>query len=419
MPFGLALLLVCLTHSLATAQKISEDDWPCWRGPAGDGIAHSRQSPPTSWDDDKNIVWKTPIPGKGHGSVTVLGDLVYVTTADLERDVQSIVACDRKTGKVKFETVVHKGGLKTKGNKKQNKKASLASTTIATDGTQLFVNFLNNEAVWTSALTLSGEMIWQKEISNYVVHQGYGSSPLLYKDLVIVSADNKGGGMIKALKKSNGDVVWKRARPKKPNYPSPTLVDAAGKVQLVFIGCDLVTSLDPMTGKQNWEVAGATTECVSTTVTDGTHIYTSGGYPKNHISAVKADGSGTVVWENKSRVYVPSMLCKNGYLFAVLDAGVAACFDSSTGEEKWKARLGGNFSGSPILVGDHIYATSEKGETTIFKADPEKFTKVARNKISGNVLSTFAICGSRIYARAAFEQNGKRQEFVLCIGKKK
>ena len=413
-----------LAPSVGSAQEpikqslVGEADWPWWRGPNRNGIANSNQTPPTQWGEEQNILWKSPVPGKGHGSPIVLGNQVFITAADLNRDVQSVFSLDRETGKRVWEAIVHRGGLKTQGNQKQNKKASLASTTVATDGRRLYVNFLNQEAVWTSALTLEGKIDWQTKISDYVVHQGYGSSPTLYKNLVIVSADNKGGGMIMALDKQDGKPVWKRSRPAKPNYPSPAIVEAAGKTQLIFTGCDLVTSLDPETGKVLWETSGATTECVSTTVTDGVHIYTSGGYPKNHISCVKADGSGEVVWENNSRVYVPSMLCRDGHLFAVLDAGIAVCYDSATGKEKWKARLGGNFTSSPIMLGDLIYATSEKGKTTIFKADPNRYEKVSDSQLGDHVLSTPAICGSRVYLRVAKFEDNNRQEYLYCIGKR-
>ncbi|MEE2643044.1 MAG: PQQ-binding-like beta-propeller repeat protein, partial [Planctomycetota bacterium] len=397
-------------------QDIGPRDWPWWRGPQRNGIADANQNPPMSWGRSENLLWKAPIPGKGHGSPTILGNRVLITSADLERDLQTVICLDRQTGNWQWEAIVHRGGLKTRGNQKQNKKASLASTSVGTDGQLLFVNFLNQEAVWTTALTLGGKQVWQKKICNYVVHQGYGSSPAIYEDLVIVSADNKGGGMIKALKKSSGKTVWERSRPSKPNYPSPVIFSVAGKTQLLMTGCDRVTSLNPLTGKEFWEIEGATTECVATTVTDGKHIFTSGGYPKNHISAVAADGSGKVVWENRSRVYVPSMICHRGHLFAVLDAGIAVCYDSRTGEEKWKSRLAGNFSGSPILVGDRIYATSEKGETFIYRADPERFELLARNQLADSVLSTVAICGGRIFMRGAVEENGSRQEYLYCIG---
>src|SRR5262249_1792575 len=160
------------------------------------------------------------------------------------------------------------------------------------------------------------------------------SSPAVYDSLLLVSADNKGGGgAIVALKRENGDLVWKQPRPKTPNYTSPIVLNVAGRDQLFFSGCDLVTSLDPLTGDKMWENDGSTTECVPSTVTDGKLTSPRGGYPTNHISAIAADGTGKVVWKNGSRVYVPSMLVRDGYLYTVLDAGVAMCWESSTGKE--------------------------------------------------------------------------------------
>lgn len=396
----------------------SKVDWPWWRGPSRNGIASGDTIPPTSWSESENVLWKTPVPGRGHGSATVVGDKVFITTAELTPERQQVLCLSRKTGEKIWECTVHEGGLKTKGNRKQNKKASLASTTVACDGDQVYVNFLNNEAVWTSAISMDGQTVWQKEITKYVVHQGYGSSPALYQNLVIVTADNKGGGKVAALDRATGEFVWQRDRPKKPNYASPIVMQVAGKTQLILTGCDLVTSLEPTTGKELWETEGATTECVTSSVTDGQNVYSSGGYPKNHISAVAADGSGKLAWENGMRAYVPSLICRDGYLYAVLDAGVATCFRCSDGEEVWKSRLGGTFSSSPVMVGDLIYATNESGETFIFRALPDQFEKVGSNKLGNSVFSTASICDGRIYLRVAHDENGSRQEYLYCIGSK-
>ena len=162
---------------------------------------------------------------------------------------------------------------------------------------------------------------------------------------------------------------------------------------------------------------GATTECVTSTVTDGTHVYTSGGYPRNHVAAIRADGSGKVAWDLTDRVYVPSFLFHAGHLFAVLDAGVAVCWDAATGEEKWKERLGGTFSASLVRAGDRIYGTNEDGKTFIFRADPKKFEKIGENTLGDQVFATPAICGNRIYMRVAHREGGKRQERLYCIGR--
>ena len=407
--------LLAIDSSRAADGTITGLDWPWWRGPTRDGVAHADQQPPTSWSTTENVAWRSPIPGRGHGSPTVLGDRVLLATADKKRDGQFILCFARKTGDLMWEKKVHDGGLEHKGKRKPNEKATLASSTVATNGQLLFINFLNDGAVWTSALSIDGDLIWQRKISDYVIHQGYGSSPTIHRHLVIVAADNKSGGAVVALDQETGNEVWRRDRPKKPNYPSPIVLMAAGKEQLIMTGCNLVTSLDPLTGDELWEVEGATTECVTSTVTDGKHVFTSGGFPKNHISAVAADGSKKTVWEVNTRAYVPSLLFKDDHLFAVLDAGVATCIRCETGVEVWKARLGGTFSSSPVMVGDTIYATNEDGETFLFRARTDKYESIGTNKLGESVFATPAICGSQIFTRVAHQEDGRRNEYLYCL----
>jgi hypothetical protein len=420
-----ALLLIGL-ESIGCAEKkggpspvepiaVASTDWPWWRGPDRNGIAPNSQSPPVRWSEEENVLWKSPLPGRGHGSPTVVGKHVFLATADEQRQIQSVICFDRRTGAEIWKTDIHTGGFKSTG-RQGNKKSSKASSTVACDGRRLFINFINHDAVYTTALSLDGTQLWQKKVTDYVMHQGYGSSPTVYGPLVIVAADNKGGGAITAFNRLTSDVVWTMKRPKLPNYTSPIILRIDDRDQLLFTGCSLVSSFEPLTGEVNWEIDGATEECVTSTVTDGQHIYSSGGYPKNHIAAVRADGSGEIVWEKKTRIYVPSMLVTGGHLYAVGDGGVAMCFESDTGIEAWKERLGGKFTASPVLVGEHIYATSESGRTFIFKAQPGGFEQVAQNDLGNEVYATPTICGSRVYMRVAFFDDDQRREMLYCLG---
>jgi outer membrane protein assembly factor BamB len=125
-----------------------------------------------------------------------------------------------------------------------------------------------------------------------------------------------------------------------------------------------------------------------------------------------------VAWRNISRVYVPSMLVTKGHLFAVMDGGAAMCWDCRTGERKWKGLLGGTFSSSPVLVGDHIHVINENGEYFQFKADPAGFEVVHRARIGEQVFATPVYCGGRVYARVAVFQNDVRREKLLCLGER-
>ncbi|MCA9270901.1 MAG: PQQ-binding-like beta-propeller repeat protein, partial [Planctomycetales bacterium] len=163
-------------------------DWPWWRGPQRDGHADAAQSPPTAWSETENVVWKTPLAGRGHGSPIVVGDQIVLATADEEHGSQWLLCFDRASGKPVWKAAVHESGAKVEGNKK----ASLASSTPACDGERLFINFLNDGAMYTSAVSRDGKLLWQTKIVDYTVHQGYGSSPAVFENLVLVSADNKG-----------------------------------------------------------------------------------------------------------------------------------------------------------------------------------------------------------------------------------
>ncbi len=419
--FAVAVYLLAANfESAATPQQnddaepitIGPDDWPWWRGPNRNGIADAKQKPPLKWSETENVLWKTPVPGRGHGSPIVVGEQIFLGTADHAAQTQSVLCYDRKSGNLRWQKEIHRGGFEKGGNAK----SSLASGTMASDGKRVFVNFLHNKAIYATALDREGKQLWQTKVTDYTLHQGFGSSPTVYKSLLLVAADNKGTGVLAGLDRATGKFVWKQERPKMPNYASPIILTAAGREQLFFIGCEKVTSLEPLTGKKIWEVDGSTTECVTSTVTDGKLIITSGGFPKLHVAAMHADGSGKTVWENKTKVYVPSLIQHRGYLYAVADNGVPVCWKFDTGAEMWKGRLGGNFTASPILVGDLMYATNEVGRTFVFKAQHESFDLVAENQLGNEVMATPTICGGRIYLRVAMGEKGQRQEMLYCVG---
>lgn len=405
-----ALLLL----SLFSSSPLLSSDWPWWRGPTHDGVAAPDAAPPTEFGEETGILWSAPLPGRGHGSACVAGDRVYLATADEETQIQAMHGFERTTGRLLWTTVVHENGL----TQKINKKATWASATPACDGERVYINFLSGDAVSTTALDLDGGILWQTKVTDYLEHQGYGSSPALHGDLVIVSADNKGatGGAVCGLDRRTGEVKWRHPRAALPNYASPVVLEVAGKTQLFLTGLEKVTSLDPLTGRVNWEIAGATTECVTTTPTDGQRIYSSGGYPKNHVAAIAADGSGKVVWETNDRVYVPSMLVKDGHLYATMDAGIGLCLDAATGQERWKGRLGGTFSASPVLVRDRIHAVNETGDYFVFKADPARLEILAKNKVADEVFATPSIAGKQIFLRVADYEGEKRSERLVCFG---
>lgn len=405
---------LCLLALFLLTSSLLAEDWPWWRGPNRDGLANADQKPPTTFSATENVRWVSDVPGRGHGSPIVAGNRIYLAAADDEIEKQWALCYDRSTGKPLWKTLIHEGGFP----EKMNSKASNASSSPACDGERLYLNFLHDKAVYTTALDLDGKQLWQTKITDYVLHQGYGSSPAIYRDLVIVSADNKGGGALCGLNRKTGEIVWRQERPKKPNYPSPIILTAAGKEQLILTGCEKIVSYDPLTGAKNWEADGATVECVTSTITDGERVFTSGGYPKNHVSAVAADGSGKVVWETQNRVYVPSMYVREGHLYGMMDAGILVCWDSATGKRIWRQRMGSPFTASPVPVGDLVYAASETGKFYVVKATPKGVEILAENQLGDQIYATPIIVDGQIFARVAHDgADDRRIEKLYCLEK--
>lgn len=405
---NLSSTLLALLFAVSSSQA---NDWPAWRGPTADGHAASGQKVPVKWSESEHLLWKAEVRGRGHGSPAVVGDRIYLASADVPKEEQVVLCFDRATGKQVWETVVHSGNFVTGGHRN----SSLASGDVVCDGERLYVNFLNDSAIFTSALDLSGKVLWQRRVCDFKLHQGYGASPVIYQDVVLVAADHRGGGKFSGLNKLTGEILWQQDRPPIANYATPAVVNAAGKTQAVLGGCNLVSSFDPVTGKKLWEIEGSTEETVVTAVTDGSRIFIGGGYPKNHTMAVEADGSGKIAWENNTRSYVPSLLVKNGHVFGVGDSGKAVCWKSDTGEELWSEKVDKEFYGSPVMLDNRIYITSKGGVTSVFEATPEKFTLLFQNQLGDESFSTPSICGNRIYLRSA-KLGDSRQEYLWCVG---
>lgn len=406
------------TQPVAEIEEIPEatfgtDDWPMWRGPNLNGIAHE-QAVPSSWSDSENIAWKTEIPGRGHSSPTVVGDRIYLATADEKKQTQSVLCLERSSGKPVWEEQLYEGAFPTK----MHNESSHATGTVACDGERLFIAFCNHDTIHVAGLDLNGKTLWKKEVGNFDSKFGYAPSPTLYKSLVIVAADHRSGGYLVALHRKSGEIVWKADRPKIATYSSAVVANVSGKDQLLISGAFKTWSYDPLTGKENWSVEGTAEATCGTVVWGKDVVFASGGWPESDTLCVKADGSGKILWRKKDKAYVASMLLHDGHLYAVnSEQGIGYCWNAETGDLKWKERLpGGKIRSSPVLVGEKIYLTNVKGTTYVIKANPDKFEKLAQNQLGDECYSTPSVCGGKIYLRVADSSSGSRKETLYCIG---
>ncbi len=178
----------------------------------------------------------------------------------------------------------------------------------------------------------------------------------------------------------------------------------------------MLASYHPRSGRLLWSAPVTTQETVGSAVTDGTRIFASGGYPKNETTSVLVDNTPELDWRNPIRTYAPSMLVDGGYLYTMTDKGLAHCWDTETGKLMWREKVGGDFSASPVLVGNNIFVSSEQRKTLVFKASPEKFELIAENQLGNEIWATPVICGDSIYLRVAHHETGGRQEYLYRIG---
>jgi outer membrane protein assembly factor BamB len=387
-----------------------EADSPWWRGPGRDG--HFAGAAPTDWSTTKNVVWKTPIPGRGHSSPTIVGDSIYLATAEDARQVQSVLAIDRETGDVNWQTPVHEGEFPT--DSQMHPKSTHANGTVACDGERLYIAFLNDEEITITALDLSGEILWQTPICKYTSHYGHAASPCIHESLVILAAEDPDGGCIAAVHRETGDIVWRKPR-EGENYSSAVVAHVAGRDQLLLSGNLSVTSYDPLTGEQLWSCPGTAATTCGTVVWDDERVYASGGYPESMTICVDA-ATGREVWHNDRRCYEQSMLFHEGHLYAFDSDGVAFCWEGATGNERWKKRLGGPVSASLVEAGGLIYGSNETGTTFVFRADPAGYELVSENNLGDEAFASPTISGGRIYIRVAAHTGSGREEYLYCVG---
>lgn len=393
------------------------EDWPFWRGPTLDGHAATGAEVPTEFGPDHNVLWKTPVPGRGHSSPTVVGGRVFLSTAREPEQVQSVLCFDRADGRLRWQVDVHRGGWPTSG---LHAESTHASSTLACDGRRVYAVFYNNGGIWATALDLDGNQVWQQEVGKFASQFGYAPSPALFESLLIVAAEHNAGGYLAALDRDTGSVYWRKSLGRYFSYSSPVVLQAAGKTQLFLCGGRRVSAFDPRTGNTLWSTPGTAESDCSTMVALDDLVLASGGYPETDTVCVRADGSGKVVWRSdRHKAYVPSMLVADGAVY-VPDGenGIMICLDGRSGQERWKARLQARFRASPVLAGGNIYQANTQGKVYVFKADPEAYELLAENRLGEEIYATPAICGGNIFVRVADSASGPRQEMLYCLGRR-
>jgi len=403
---GGACLCLAIALIAALSSSVLAENWPGWRGPRGDGTILEKNIP-VRWSGTQNIVWKVPIPGKGHASPIVWGDRIFVVTA-LEK--QRLLLClDRISGKILWQRVALEAPLE-----RINSLNSYASSTPVTDGKKVYVSFLDRDKMFIAAYDFDGDKVWEVRPGVFSSIHGYCSSPVLWKDKVIVNGDHDGPAYIVALGRTTGETVWKTPRPNVTrSYCTPIIHHIDGRNQMVLSGSKCVASYDPDTGMQHWIIDGPTEQYVASIVYNGELLFMTCGFPKRFMQLIRPDGRGNVtkthvVWQtDRDCSYVPSPVAFGPYFLVVSDGGVATCLNARTGQSLWRQRLGVKHSASLVTADGLVYFLSDRGVMTIVKPGPQ-FKIVARNKLGENTYASPAISNGQMFLRGI--------KHLYCIG---
>lgn len=421
-------LLLSLAICIAA---MADSNWPQWRGPDGLGIS-TENGLPIEWSETKNVVWKTPITGRGHSSPIVWGRHLFLTT-DIEGEVVpgakavrhefqgkefkhpdsvgsdrrhtlKVIGIDRDDGKMLWERVAYEGVVFDD----RHKKNTYASSTPATDGTRVY-SFFGSEGLY--CYDFKGNQIWKQTFGGIAqMGMGQGTSPVLYENLVILQCDEDSGekSFIVAVDKRTGKEVWKVSRKVQASWATPILVRANQRTELITSGNELVISYDPVTGKELWRCKGVESNAIPSPLAGHNMVFISAGYPAKRTIAVRLGGSGdltntpNIVWKyEKGSAYVPSPILYGDYVYLMTDRGILTCLDARTGQIKYeggRVPIPATFTASPVAFDGKILLTSEDGDTFVIKAGPSH--EVLRtNSIGEPVYASPAIAEGRIFIR--------------------
>ena len=392
-------------------------DWARLRGPNGTGVVS--EATPVKFTA-KDQLWKTPIPGVGHGSPIIVGDRVFLQSGSADHSQRNLHCLNAKTGKLEWTKEI--AGRVPEGLHKKN---TGASSTPASDGERVYTTVWDGAALALYTYDLTGKELWNAPLGSFTGQLGAAHSPMVFDGLVYVNLDSDVSAKLVAYDAIKGTETWKVDRVKeRASYTTPMVLEEKGKpAQLILGTTTSVDSYEPRTGKSNWSytvvypvkklrAVGQPMLAAGNIVT-----YMGEGGTGRYMVAVKTDGTGSLgekgkAWELKDKTpYVPSALVYEDHLYWVNDTGFAACADAKTGEILWYSRTNQKgISSSPILVKDTILAFDETGKAVAFKASPKEYEPLGESNLGEGVFSSPAAAGGRLFVRGT--------QHLFCFGPK-
>ncbi len=404
-PRILPLLCGCLLLGVWLPAAGAGEDWPQFRGPTGQGFSDATDLP-VYWSETENVVWKTPIEGQGWSSPTILGGQIWLTTAVDDGHSLHAVCIDRRSGRVLHDVeVFHVDTLP-----KIHPTNSFASPSPVLEPGSVYVHFGTFGTACLDPRT--AKIRWANQELTLDHQVGPGSSPALYKDLLLITCDGIDVQYAVALDKRKGRIVWKTPRSgriekspsEKKAFVTPLVIRAHDRDVAIMPGAEYCYAYEPLTGREIWRLHYPGYSNVPRPTFAHGLLYLATGYDDPEFWAIRPDGQGditptAVVWKmDKQAPTKPSSIVVGDEIYLLSDKGVLTCLDARTGEQHWRKRLGGNFTASPVLADGRLYFCGENGKTTVL-APGQEYKELAVNSLDGSFMASPAVAGKAIFLR--------------------
>jgi outer membrane protein assembly factor BamB len=416
----LTIIIIVVSH-FCNAQQ---ENWTHFRGNSLDGISAS-DNPVISWDNTSNILWKTNIEGKGWSSPVIYGDQVWITTATEDGKIMKGICLGFSSGKIIYDLPLFSpDSVQTK-----HVVNTYATPTPCIEEGSVYLHFGTYGTACVN--TANGKTVWKRTDINCEHVQGPGSSPILYKNMLILHLEGVDVQYLIALDKRTGKTIWKTERPAnlyeplapigKKAYITPIIVNVDGKDLLISNGSAVCIAYDPETGREIWRIIQGVDSTISMPFIENgiVYFYSSfvvGSDGEKHIDliAVNPKGQGNIastniLWRFESPILqLLTPLIKNGLMYTIDTQNTLFCLNAKNGQVVYSKKLKSKYNSSPVWAAGKIYFTSIKGETLVLDAG-RTLNIIAENKIPGEVYATPAIVRNKIFLRT--------DKSLYCIGK--
>lgn len=407
------ILFLTLVFANFFPHSCGAEDWTNFRGPGGQGYSNEKNLP-AQWGDEKNLAWKIKLPGAGSSSPIALGEKLYLTCYSgygINRGEGSVddlklhlVCVNSQDGSVAWDTKIDS----RQPESDRVRDHGYAAATPATDGKNIYVFFGKTGVV---KFDLNGKMIWQTTVGDRVHGWGCGTSPVLYKNLVIVNASVESGSVV-AIDKESGEEKW-RVESMNRSWSTPHLVDVGGKQELVVNSKDEILAYNPATGENLWRCKGIPDYVCPSIVSHKGVVYVLGGRSSMTV-AVKAGGKGEVseIWRARVGANVTSPVVYKDHLYWVSDRNTTAyCLKLSDGEVVYQKRVASQPYASSVIADGKIYVVTRRAGTIVLAAKPD-FEELAQNKLTDHSQFNASpiVSAGKIYLRS--------DENLYCVAKR-